>query len=159
LYLDVNGSGHFQDPDVGLHSVKIFLDNGESVVTDSTGRYDYPCVIRGCMRCGSTSGPSLRASCPTSIATSIARKSTRRLVHHIYDTTIIEDINFAVTGTPEKPSSPAAAAPSRNSAAAACPPCPGPRRPEQGWVKANQSELWPRNELTCAGRAAGAIGA
>jgi hypothetical protein len=28
-----------------------------------------------------------------------SEKSTRRLVHHIYDTTIIEDINFALTGT------------------------------------------------------------
>ena len=35
-----------------------------------------------------------------------SEKSTRRLVHHIYDTTIIEDINFAVTGTPEKPLEP-----------------------------------------------------
>ena len=35
-----------------------------------------------------------------------SEKSTRRLVHHIYDTTIIEDINFAVTGTPDPPIQP-----------------------------------------------------
>jgi uncharacterized repeat protein (TIGR01451 family) len=103
VYLDVNGSGHFQDPDVGLHSVKIFLDNGESVVTDSTGRYDYPCVHPGmhALRLDATTLPS--GVIPYDDRNIDSEKSTRRLVHHIYDTTIIEDINFAVTGTPDQP--------------------------------------------------------
>ena len=106
VYLDVNGSGHFQDPDVGLHSVKIFLDNGESVVTDSTGRYDYPCVHPG-MHALRLDERTLPAGIVPYLDRNIdSEKSTRRLVHHIYDTTIIEDINFAVTGTPEKPLEP-----------------------------------------------------
>jgi uncharacterized repeat protein (TIGR01451 family) len=106
VYLDVNGSGHFQDPDVGLHSVKIFLDNGESVVTDSTGRYDYPCVHPGmhALRLDATTLPS--GVIPYDDRNIDSEKSTRRLVHHIYDTTIIEDINFAVTGTPDQPIQP-----------------------------------------------------
>jgi hypothetical protein len=31
-----------------------------------------------------------------------SEKSTRRLIHRVYDDTIIEDVNFAVTGTPVK---------------------------------------------------------
>jgi uncharacterized repeat protein (TIGR01451 family) len=106
VYLDVNGSGHFQDPDVGLHSVKIFLDNGESVVTDSTGRYDYPCVHPGmhALRLDATTLPS--GVIPYDDRNIDSEKSTRRLVHHIYDTMIIEDINFAVTGTPDQPIQP-----------------------------------------------------
>jgi uncharacterized repeat protein (TIGR01451 family) len=106
VYLDVNGSGHFQDPDVGLHSVKIFLDDGESVVTDSTGRYDYPCVTPGmhALRLDATTLPA--GVIPYDDRNIDSEKSTRRLVHHIYDTTIIEDINFAVTGTPEEPLQP-----------------------------------------------------
>jgi uncharacterized repeat protein (TIGR01451 family) len=106
VYLDVNGSGHFQDPDIGLHSVKIFLDDGESVITDSTGRYDYPCVHPGmhALRLDElTLPPGIVPYLDRNID---SEKSTRRLVHHIYDTTIIEDINFAVTGTPETPLEP-----------------------------------------------------
>jgi uncharacterized repeat protein (TIGR01451 family) len=106
VYLDVNGSGRFQDPDVGLHSVHIYLDDGESVVTDSTGRYDFPCVDPGmhALRLDATTLPA--GIVPYDDRNIDSEKSTRRLVHHIFDTYIIEDINFAVTGTPEVPLQP-----------------------------------------------------
>ncbi len=99
VYLDRNGSGHFQDPDVGLGAVHIYLDNGESVTTDGYGRYDFPCVHPGmhALRLDETTLPP--GTYPYDDRNIDSEKSTRRLVHHIYDTTIIEDINFAVTGT------------------------------------------------------------
>ncbi len=103
VYLDVNGSGHFQDPDVGLHSVHIFIDSGETSTTDSTGRYDFPCVHPGmhALRLDATTLPP--GIIPYDDRNIDSEKSTRRLVHHIFDTYIIEDINFAVTGTPKEP--------------------------------------------------------
>ena len=98
-YLDANGSGHFADPDVGLAHVNIYLDNGESVTTDSTGRYDFPCVHPG-MHALRLDAESLPAGVrPYDDRNIDSEKSTRRLVHRIYDTTIIEDINFALSGT------------------------------------------------------------
>ncbi len=98
VYLDTYGSGRFRDPDVGLASVHIYLDNGESVTTDSTGRYDFPCVHPGmhALRLDATTlPPGVQLYDDRNID---SEKSTRRLVHRIYDTTIIEDINFALTG-------------------------------------------------------------
>ena len=98
VYLDARGRGHFEDPDVGLGSVHIFMDDGESVVTDGDGRYDFPCVHPGmhALRLDETTLPP--GALPYDDRNIDSEKSTRRLVHHIYDTTIIEDINFAVTG-------------------------------------------------------------
>jgi uncharacterized repeat protein (TIGR01451 family) len=102
VYLDVNGSGHFHDPDVGIGGVHIYLDNGESVVTDTFGRYDFPCVHPGmhALRLNERTLPA--GVVPFDDRNIDSEKSTRRLVHHIFDTYIIEDINFAVTGTPAK---------------------------------------------------------
>jgi uncharacterized repeat protein (TIGR01451 family)/fimbrial isopeptide formation D2 family protein len=103
VYLDAQGSGRFEDPDVGLAAVHIFLDNGESVVTDSTGRYDFPCVHLGmhALRLDAKTLPT--ATVPYNDRNIDSEKSTRRLVHHTYDSMIIEDVNFAVTGTLAKP--------------------------------------------------------
>ncbi len=99
VYLDANGSGRFQDPDVGLGGVHIYMDDGESVVTDNDGRYDFPCVHPGmhALRLDETTLPP--GAVPYDDRNIDSEKSTRRLIHHIYDTTIIEDINFAVTGS------------------------------------------------------------
>jgi uncharacterized repeat protein (TIGR01451 family) len=99
VYFDANGTGRFADPDVGLPNVHVFLDDGESVTTDPYGRYDFPCVHPGmhALRLDTTTLPS--GVVPFDDRNIDSEKSTRRLVHHIYDTTIIEDINFALTGT------------------------------------------------------------
>jgi uncharacterized repeat protein (TIGR01451 family) len=97
VYLDSAKSGRFEDPDVGIAKVRIYLDDGESVETDSTGRYDFPCVRPGmhALRLDVT-------TLPTGIVAHDDRNidnetSTHRLVHRTFDTLIIEDINFAVT--------------------------------------------------------------
>ena len=100
-------AGHFQDPDVGLGKVFIYLDNGENVMTDNTGRYDFPCVHPGmhALRLDATTLPA--GVFPYNDRNIDSEKSTRRLVHHIFDNTIIEDINFAVTGSLKSPPPPA----------------------------------------------------
>jgi uncharacterized repeat protein (TIGR01451 family) len=103
VYLDSNGSGHFQDPDIGVPGVHVYIDYGENVTTDKYGRYDFPCVPPGmhALRLDATTLPAgLTLYDDRNID---SEKSSRRLVHHIYDTMIIEDINFAVTGTPTTP--------------------------------------------------------
>jgi hypothetical protein len=98
VYLDSGGSGVFGSGYVGLGAVHIFLDNGESVVTDSTGRYDFPCVHPGmhALRLDAKTLPP--GTLPYDDRNINSEKSIRRLVHHTYDTMIIEDVNFAITG-------------------------------------------------------------
>jgi uncharacterized repeat protein (TIGR01451 family) len=104
VYIDYKGNGRFEDPNVGLPSVQIFLDNGERVTTDRYGRYDFPCVHPGmhALRLDEHTLPDGAVAYPDRNIDS--EKSTRRLVHHIFDTMIIEDINFAVTGKLKDPS-------------------------------------------------------
>jgi uncharacterized repeat protein (TIGR01451 family)/fimbrial isopeptide formation D2 family protein len=106
VYLDANGTGRFDDPDVGIAQVAIFLDNGESATTDPFGRYDFPCVHPGmhALRLDTSTLPP--GVVPFDDRNIDSEKSTRRLVHHTYDTTIIEDINFALTGKLRPPPPP-----------------------------------------------------
>jgi uncharacterized repeat protein (TIGR01451 family) len=103
VYLDYAARGHFQDPDIGLAGVYVYLDNGENVSTDKFGRYDFPCVQPGmhALRLDESTLPL--GAVPYDDRNIDSEKSTRRLVHHIFDTNIIEDINFAVTGTLKAP--------------------------------------------------------
>jgi uncharacterized repeat protein (TIGR01451 family) len=96
VYEDVRGSGHFEEGDVGVGNVTIFLDDGESVVTDPQGRYDFPCVRPGmhALRLDETTLPAGVTVYDDGNIDS--ERSRRRLVHRTYDLTIIEDINFAV---------------------------------------------------------------
>jgi uncharacterized repeat protein (TIGR01451 family) len=105
VYLDSAKSGRFEDPDVGIAKVHIYLDDGESVETDATGRYDFPCVRPGmhALRLDVTTLPNgIVAHDDRNIDN---ETSTHRLVHRTFDTLIIEDINFAVTTAP-KPKTP-----------------------------------------------------
>ncbi len=103
VYEDFNGTGRFDDPDVGVGGVTIYLDDGESVVTDHDGRYDFPCVRPGmhALRLDqSTLPPGVTLFDDGNQIDS--EKSRRRLVHRTYDLTILEDVNFAVK-PPKKP--------------------------------------------------------
>jgi hypothetical protein len=85
--------------------VHVYLDDGESVETDATGRYDFPCVRPGmhALRLDVTTLPNgIVAHDDRNIDN---ETSTHRLVHRTFDTLIIEDINFAVTTAP-KPKTP-----------------------------------------------------
>jgi uncharacterized repeat protein (TIGR01451 family) len=103
VYLDVKDQGRFIEGDIGVPAVYVYLDDGEYVVTDGYGRYDFPCVRPGmhALRLDeSTLPPGITPFDDRNID---SERSNRRLVHRVYDQTIIEDINFAVKGTPVTP--------------------------------------------------------
>ncbi len=103
VYYDTHDSGRFDDGDTGIAGVTIFLDDGESVVTDVHGRYNFPCVRPGmhALRLDERTLPP--GAEPFDDRNIDSEQSTRRLVHHIFDTTIIEDINFAIRPKPRSP--------------------------------------------------------
>jgi len=103
VYLDVKDQGRFIEGDIGVPAVYVYLDDGEYVVTDGYGRYNFPCVRPGmhALRLDeSTLPPGITPFDDRNID---SERSNRRLVHRVYDQTIIEDINFAVKGTPVTP--------------------------------------------------------
>ena len=99
VYVDEKDSGHFEDGDTGLANVRIYLDDGETVLTDEFGRYNFPCVRPGmhAMRLDDTTLPD--GVTPFADHNIDSERSIRRLIHSVFDTTVIQDINFAVKGT------------------------------------------------------------
>jgi uncharacterized repeat protein (TIGR01451 family) len=47
VFDDANGNGLFDDGERGLVGVRLYLNNGESVITDSAGLYNFPVVNDG----------------------------------------------------------------------------------------------------------------
>jgi uncharacterized repeat protein (TIGR01451 family) len=96
VFVDLAGDGWFHKGDKGIPGVRIFLEDGESVVTDPNGRYSFPGVRPG-MHVLKLDRSTLPAGTkPYDIHDYDDQKSTRRLVHGVFDGGIIEDINFAI---------------------------------------------------------------
>jgi uncharacterized repeat protein (TIGR01451 family) len=103
VYLDLAGSGRFQDPDTGLQGVRVYLETGMYAVTDKDGRYSFPCVNPGmhALRIDeSTLPPGTQAYDVRDID---SERSTRRILHRIFDQTLIQDVNFAIEPKPGAP--------------------------------------------------------
>ena len=47
VFVDTNGNGHFDDQDRGAAGIRLFLTNGQSVITDSAGLYNFPSLGDG----------------------------------------------------------------------------------------------------------------
>jgi uncharacterized repeat protein (TIGR01451 family) len=47
VFEDVNGNGQFDDGDSPMPGVRLFLNNGQSVITDSAGLYNFPSLGDG----------------------------------------------------------------------------------------------------------------
>ena len=96
VYDDAKQSGRFEDGDVGLAGVRLVLDDGESVVTDTYGRYSFPCVRPGmhALRLDEQSLPV--GSIPYDDRAIDSERSIRRLIHRTFDDTIVQDVNFAI---------------------------------------------------------------
>ncbi len=102
VFYDVRGTGHFAPGDAGIAGVRIYLEDGESVVTDSTGRYDFPGVSPGMHVLKldtSTLPPNAKPFADGNFSLDDER-STRRLLHGVFDGGIIVDVNFALEGSP-----------------------------------------------------------
>jgi uncharacterized repeat protein (TIGR01451 family) len=102
VFYDLRQTGDFQPGDAGIGGVRIYLEDGESVVTDSTGRYDFPGVGPGMhvLRLDTASlPPGAKPYDDRSLAWDDQR-SIRRLVHGVFDGGVIENIDFALEGSP-----------------------------------------------------------
>ena len=47
VFDDANGNGQFDSDEKGIAGVRLYLDNGQSVITDSAGQYSFPVVNDG----------------------------------------------------------------------------------------------------------------
>ena len=102
VFYDVKKTGDFRKGDVGIGGVRVYLEDGESVVTDNDGRYDFPGVRPG-MHVVRIDVTTLPAGAKPYDDGSLAwddQRSVRRLVHGPFDGGLIEDINFALDGAP-----------------------------------------------------------
>jgi uncharacterized repeat protein (TIGR01451 family) len=100
VFLDLAQTGYFVKPDVGLPGVRIYLEDGESVVTDQEGRFDFPGVKEGMhvLRLDPTTLPDhTRVYADRNYD---SERSPRRLIHGVFDGGIIQDINFAIEALP-----------------------------------------------------------
>lgn len=96
VFIDLARDGWFHKGDVGIPSVRIFLEDGESVVTDPNGRYSFPGVRPGMHVLKidrATLPPGTRAY---GVRDYDDQKSIRRLVHGVFDGGVIQDVNFAI---------------------------------------------------------------
>lgn len=96
VFIDRRGDGWFHRGDDGIASVRIYLEDGESVVSDRNGRYAFPGVRPGMhvLKIDPTTLPATVRPYPTRAYDD--RKSLRRLVHDIFDGGVIDDVNFAL---------------------------------------------------------------
>ena len=102
VFYDLLRSGDFQPGDGGIGGVRIYLEDGESVVTDSTGRYDFPGVRPGMhvLKLDVSTLPPRAKPYPDASLDWDDQRSVRRLVHGPFDGGLIQDINFALEAVP-----------------------------------------------------------
>jgi uncharacterized repeat protein (TIGR01451 family) len=96
VFVDLTGDGWFHKGDTGIPNVRIYLEDGESVITDSNGRYSFPGVRPGMhvLKLDATTLPP--GTKPFDDTDYDSQQSIRRLVHGVFDGGIIEDVNFAI---------------------------------------------------------------
>jgi len=96
VYVDDGGTGRFTRADEGVANVRIFLEDGESVTTDRFGRFSFPAARPGLhvLRLDETTLPSNLQAFP--VRNFSDERSTRRLVHGVFDGGTMQDISFAV---------------------------------------------------------------
>jgi len=95
VYGDVSHSGHFRKGDTGVAGVRIYLEDGTSVVTDANGRYSFPSVKPG-MHALRLDPTTLPKTYTVFTVRGDDDRAPQRLVHGIMDAYIIQDVNFAV---------------------------------------------------------------
>jgi uncharacterized repeat protein (TIGR01451 family) len=96
VFLDRDGSGRFAKGDAGVAGVRVWLEDGESVVTDRAGRFDFPAARPG-MHVLHLDRETLPpgASFYANHAYDNERSSVR-LVHGPFDGGLLQDVNFAL---------------------------------------------------------------
>jgi len=96
VFADIRATGRFTPGDHGLPGVRVYLEDGEYVVTDPNGRFTFPAVHPGehVLRVdASTLPPTVR---PYDDHRFDSERSLERLLHGIFDAGLMQDVNFAV---------------------------------------------------------------
>jgi len=97
VFADRARDGHFAPGDAGLSGVRIFLEDGESVTTDHDGRFSFPAARPG-MHVLHLDPSTLPAGMvPYHGFAANDPRSSVRLVHGIFDSGLMADMNFAVS--------------------------------------------------------------
>ena len=96
VFYDVAKTGRFARGDRGIAGVRIFLEDGSSVVTDNQGRYSFPSVRPGehVLRLDTTTLP--KDARPSDGAPMNSNYGMQRLVHGIFDDGLMDDVEFAL---------------------------------------------------------------
>jgi hypothetical protein len=100
VFTDNAGTGHFTSGDVGVANVRLYLEDGESVLTDAFGRFDFPSARPGMhvLRLDKTTLPAHVGAYDDDSFDS--ERSVRRLIHGIFDSDLMQDVNFALRRLP-----------------------------------------------------------
>lgn len=96
VFLDTAGTGHFHKGDKGVAGVRVYLEDGSSVVTDAEGRFNFPSARPGMhvLRLDATTLPSGVHPYPDQRMNST--HALQQLVHGILDDGIVDDVEFAL---------------------------------------------------------------
>jgi uncharacterized repeat protein (TIGR01451 family) len=100
VFTDDRGIGRFAAGDSGVSGVRLYLEDGESVITDPYGRFSFPAARPGMhvLRLDKTTLPAHIAAFDDDSYDS--ERSVRRLVHGIFDSGLMQDVNFALRRLP-----------------------------------------------------------
>jgi len=100
VFSDVAGTGHFTRGDLGLGNVRVYLEDGEYVLTDLHGRFTFPAVDPGehVLRVDETSLPA--GVRPYRDRRYDSTRSLQQLLHGIFDAGLMQDVEFAVEPVP-----------------------------------------------------------
>jgi uncharacterized repeat protein (TIGR01451 family) len=96
VFVDLAHTGRFKEGDSGVPGVTVYLEDGEYVVTDNYGRFTFPAARPGqhVLRVDETTlPPTVRAYDDHRID---SPRSLQRLLHGIFDSDLMQDVNFAV---------------------------------------------------------------
>lgn len=96
VFVDTARTGRFRPGDEGLGGVRVYLEDGESVTTDTYGRFTFPSVHPGqhVLRVDATTlPPGVR---PYGDRRYDSPRSLQQLLHGLYDAGLMHDVNFAV---------------------------------------------------------------
>ncbi len=97
VFVDFSGSGLFVPGDKGVSGVRLYLEDGQYVITDSYGRYSFPSARPGMhvIRLDTTTLPAGVQPYPNPLNYD-SPHSMLRLIHGVLDTGLLQDINFAL---------------------------------------------------------------
>jgi len=96
VFIDAMKTGRFRPGDSGIAGVRVFLEDGSSVVTDAQGRFSFP---------GARPGMHVLRVDPTTLPLGVhpyagypvtSSRSAQQLVHGLMDDGLIEDVEFAM---------------------------------------------------------------